>query len=60
MDGHEQADVVDYRKKMFLPTVNQYEKLMAKHVLDEQTGELKNIMPELEEGQRVEICTGED
>lgn len=52
MDGHKQADVVDYQKKMFLPTVDQYEKLMAMHVHDEQTGELKKIMPELEEGQQ--------
>ena len=42
--------MVNYWKQVFLPAVDQYEKLMEKHVLDEQTGDLKKIMPELKEG----------
>ena len=51
MDGHEREDVVEYRNKIFLPKLAEYEKLMAEHILDEATGNLPKIMPELEEGQ---------
>ena len=51
MDGHEREDVVEYRNKIFLPKLAEYEKLMAEHILDEATGNLTKIVPELEEGQ---------
>ena len=51
MDGHEREDVVEYCNKVFVPKLVEYEKLMAEHILDEATGNLTKIMPELEEGQ---------
>jgi len=51
MDGHEREDVVEYRTKIFLPKLAEYENLMAKHILNED-GTFIKIMPELEEGQR--------
>ena len=51
MDGHEREDVVEYCNKIFLPKLAEYEKLMVEHILDEATGNLTKIMPELEEGQ---------
>ena len=50
MDGHEREDAVEYRNKVFLPKLAEYEKLMAEHI-DEATGNLTKIMPELEGGQ---------
>ena len=35
MDGHEREDVVEYHTKTFLPKLAEYEKLMAKHILNE-------------------------
>ena len=51
MDGHEREDVVEYHNKIFLPKLAEYEKLMVEHILDEATGNLTKIMPELEGGQ---------
>lgn len=51
MDGHERDDVVEYRNKIFLPAIAQFETRMAKHILNEEDGELKKIMPEVVEGQ---------
>jgi len=31
MDGHERQDVVDYRNKVFLPALKEFEKLVAKY-----------------------------
>ena len=44
MDGHEREDVVEYGNKIFLPKLAEYH-------LDDATGNLTKIMPELEEGQ---------
>ena len=51
MDRHERDDVVEYCTKIFLPKLAEYEKLMSKHILNEEDGTLIKIMPELEEGQ---------
>ena len=51
MDGHERDDVVEYRTKIFLPKLAEYEKLMAKDILNEEDGTLIKIWPELKEGQ---------
>lgn len=48
MDGHERADVVEYRNNIFLPAIAQFEKLMAKY----EGPELKKIMPDIKEGQK--------
>ena len=45
MDGHECNDVVEYWNKVFLPTITQFETCMEKLILNEETGELKKIMP---------------
>ena len=37
MDGHEQDDVVEYRNRVFLPAITQFESRMAKLVLNEET-----------------------
>ena len=47
MDGHERADVVEYRNKVFLPAIAKFERRMAQHA----GPELKKIMPEPIEGQ---------
>jgi len=47
MDGHECEDVVDYRNRVFLLAMAQFEARMAKH----EGPELKKIMPEIQEGQ---------
>jgi hypothetical protein len=31
MDGHEHADVVEYRKKIFLPKMKEFEQRMAQY-----------------------------
>lgn len=51
MDGHERDDVVEYRNRVFLPAITQFESRMAKLVLNEETGELKKIMPEVVDDQ---------
>jgi len=51
MDGHEREDVVEYRTKIFLPKLAEYEKFMAKHILNEEDRTLIKIMPMLKEGQ---------
>jgi hypothetical protein len=48
MDGHERSDVVEYRNKVFLPAIAQFEPFMAKH----EGQELKKVMPEVPEGQQ--------
>jgi hypothetical protein len=48
MDGHEHNDVVEYRNKVFLPAIAQFEARMAKH----EGPDLEKVMPELQEGQR--------
>ena len=48
MDVYEREDVVEYHTMIFLLKLAEYEKLMAKHILNET---LIKIMPELEEGQ---------
>jgi hypothetical protein len=50
MDGHERADVVEYRNKIFLPAIAKFERRMAQHA--GPLAELKKIMPEPIEGQR--------
>ena len=48
MDGHECEDVVEYWNKVFLPAIAHFESHMAKH----EGPELKQIMPELQEGEQ--------
>ena len=48
MDGHEHEDVVECWNKVFLPAIARFESCMAKH----EGPELKQIMPELQEGER--------
>jgi len=57
MDGHEREDVVDYRNKVFLPALKEFEKRVAKYErfdLDPEgkESEIRKVMPELEDGQR--------
>ena len=53
MDGHEWADVVEYRNKAFLPTITKYEALVAKYEQrSHDDPELIKIMPNLTWGER--------
>ena len=57
MDGHERQDVVDYRNKVFLPALKEFEKRMAKYErfdldLEGRESDIRKIMPDLEEGQQ--------
>ncbi|KAF7984968.1 hypothetical protein HWV62_9917 [Athelia sp. TMB] len=56
MDGHERKDVVEYRNKIFLPTLAKFETRMATH----EGPELQKVMPELLEGQRCIIIQYHD
>ena len=48
MDRHEQADVVEYWNKAFLPMITKYEALVAKYELkSDEDPELIKIMPKL-------------
>ena len=51
MDGHECKDVVEYQNKVFLPAITQFKSRMAKLALNEETGELIKIMPEVVDDQ---------
>ena len=48
MDGHERADVVDYRQKVFLPAMAEFERRMARY----EGPELKRVAPNLAPGER--------
>jgi len=48
MDGHEHADVVEYREKIFLPTMKEFEHRMARY----EGAELKRIEPTLQPGEK--------
>ena len=48
MDGHERADVVEYRQKVFLPAMAEFERRMAQY----EGPELKCIPPTLAPGER--------
>ena len=47
MDGHKQADVVDYRQKVFLPAMAEFERRMARY----GGPELKHLAPNLAPGE---------
>ena len=48
MDGHKRADVVDYRQKVFLPAMAEFERRMARY----EGPELKRVAPNLAPGER--------
>ena len=48
MDGHERADVVDYRQNHFLPTMAEFERRMARY----EGPELRRVAPNLAPGER--------
>jgi hypothetical protein len=48
MDGHEQKDVVLYRKEIFLPTMEKYEVRMVHY----DGPDLKRVEPKLAEGEK--------
>jgi hypothetical protein len=47
MDGHKRADVVEYREKVFLPKMKEFERRMARY----EGPELKRIEPDLQPGE---------
>ncbi|THU87050.1 hypothetical protein K435DRAFT_682354, partial [Dendrothele bispora CBS 962.96] len=51
MDGHERADVVQYRHETFLPLMKKYEERMACYELDDGKN-LKKIPPKLESNEK--------
>jgi len=56
MDGHERADVVEYREKVFLPKMKEFERRMAKY----EGPELKRIEPNLLPGELELIAEFQD
>jgi hypothetical protein len=56
LDGHERPDVIDYREKVFLPQMKEFERRMAKY----QGPDLIRIEPELRVGERELICEFHD
>ncbi len=60
MDGHERADVVQYRKPVFLPLMEGFEKRMATDEFDETTSHLKRTPPTLKPGEKEVIPNFQD
>ena len=56
MDGHECADVVKYRKNVFLPKMKEFEHRMARY----KGPELKHIEPNLLPGEKELIAEFQD
>jgi len=56
MDGHERADVVEYREKVFLPKMKEFERRMARY----EGPELMRIEPNLLPGERELIAEFQD
>ncbi|TFK63428.1 hypothetical protein BDN72DRAFT_882113 [Pluteus cervinus] len=60
MDGHERADVVQYRQHVFLPLMEDFEKRMATYDFDETTRQLKRTPPTLKPGEKEVIPNFQD
>lgn len=56
MDGHEWSDVVEYREKVFLPKMKEFERRMAWY----EGPELKRIEPNLLPGEKELIAEFQD
>ncbi|KIL70111.1 hypothetical protein M378DRAFT_96383, partial [Amanita muscaria Koide BX008] len=56
MDGHERVDVVEYRQKVFLPLMEEYERRMAKY----EGPDLKRVPPTLQLGEKEIIPNFQD
>lgn len=56
MDGHERADVVEYREKVFLPKMKEFERRMARY----EGPDLKRVEPDLRPGEKELIAEFQD
>lgn len=56
-DGHDQPDVLDYRQKHFLPTMQQYRSQMIEYKIDEVETE---ILKQLKPGERKIVLVAHD
>jgi hypothetical protein len=56
MDGHERADVVEYREKVFLPKMKEFERRMARY----EGPDLKRVEPNLLPGEKELIAEFQD
>ena len=56
MDGHERADVVEYREEVFLPKMKEFERRMARY----EGPDLKRVEPDLRPGEKELIAEFQD